>query len=82
MSETNGKQLDGYYFSRVNGESGHRSKRHYHRLCEIYFMKEGACEYFIENRTFQIYTFTQVYTLSRDFRQIAAIRFQSAYKST
>jgi AraC-like DNA-binding protein len=30
------------------------SKRHYHNQFEIYYMKEGTCNYFIDNKTYEV----------------------------
>ena len=30
------------------------SSRHYHNLFEIYYLKEGSCSYFIDNRVFEM----------------------------
>lgn len=30
------------------------SSRHYHNLFEIYYMKEGSCSYFIDNRVYEV----------------------------
>ena len=54
MSDTNEKYIDNYYFSRINDELGHKSVRHYHPMTEIYYMKQGACDYFIENHTYKV----------------------------
>ena len=44
-----------YYFDRREAANSSPSARHYHRdSYELYYMKEGSCKYFIDNRTYDI----------------------------
>ncbi len=42
------------YFDRSSIGSNSGSARHYHELFEIYYLKEGHCRYFIDNRVFEV----------------------------
>ena len=44
----------GYYFSKIINVQGHISKEHYHDSFEIYYMKDGSCDYFIGSSSFPV----------------------------
>ncbi|MBR5143852.1 MAG: AraC family transcriptional regulator [Clostridia bacterium] len=47
-------KIDNYYFSKAINRHYSNSTPHYHPHYEIYFMKEGSCRYFIDDRTFDV----------------------------
>ena len=42
------------YFNNDVKSLGEGCSRHYHNLFEIYYMKEGTCSYFIDNKVYEI----------------------------
>ena len=51
----NGK-IENFYFSKVIDRRYNESTPHYHPHLEIYFMKEGKCRYFIDERSYEVET--------------------------
>ena len=49
----NGK-IENYYFSKAIDRRYSESTQHYHPHYEIYYMKEGSCRYFIDDRSFDV----------------------------
>jgi AraC-like DNA-binding protein/mannose-6-phosphate isomerase-like protein (cupin superfamily) len=47
-------KIDNYYFSKAIERRYSESTQHYHPHFEIYFMKEGSCRYFIDDRAFDV----------------------------
>ena len=45
---------ESFYFNRVEGHKTPGSTRHYHNLMEIYYMKDGECHYFIDNKVYEV----------------------------
>lgn len=45
-----------FYFNNDIKRVGDGCSRHYHNLFEIYYMKEGNCSYFIDNKVYEIQT--------------------------
>ena len=45
---------DMFYFNTDINRIGDGCSRHYHNLFEIYYMKEGVCNYFIDNKVYEI----------------------------
>ena len=43
-----------YYFNKMENEKGSVATEHYHRAVELYYMKEGKCSYFIEDRSYDV----------------------------
>ena len=43
-----------FYFNNDIKRLGDGCSRHYHNLFEIYYMKEGTCSYFIDNKVYEI----------------------------
>ncbi len=43
-----------YYYSKVVGVVDHESTRHYHHAFELYYMKEGVCNYFIGDHSYHV----------------------------
>ena len=43
-----------YYYSKVVDIVDHESTRHYHNAFEIYYMKDGVCNYFIDNHSYKV----------------------------
>lgn len=48
------KYIPNYYYSKVVDIIGHESTHHYHHAFEIYYMKDGECNYFIGNRSYKV----------------------------
>lgn len=49
----NGK-IENYYFSKAIDRKYSESTQHYHPHYEIYYMKEGKCRYFIDERSYDV----------------------------
>lgn len=49
----NGK-IENYYFSKAIDRRYSESTQHYHPHFEIYYMKDGSCRYFIDDRSFDV----------------------------
>lgn len=47
-------KIDNYYFSKATNRRYSESTQHYHPHYEIYYMKEGNCRYFIDDRSFDV----------------------------
>ena len=54
MKEAIKNGVDGYYFDRASSRRGSESNQHYHTGFEIYYMKEGRCRYFIDDRSYDV----------------------------
>lgn len=48
------KYIPNYYYSKVVDIVDHESTHHYHHAFEIYYMKDGICNYFIGNRSYKV----------------------------
>lgn len=48
------KYIPNYYYSKVVDILNHESTHHYHHAFEIYYMKDGECNYFIGNRSYKV----------------------------
>lgn len=49
----NGK-IENYYYSKAIDRRYSESTQHYHPHFEVYFMKEGKCRYFIDDRSYDV----------------------------
>ena len=47
-------KIDNYYFNKATNRRYGGSTPHYHPHFEIYYMKEGGCRYFIDDRSFDV----------------------------
>ena len=47
-------KIDDFYFSKAIDRRYSESTQHYHPHFEIYYMKEGSCRYFIDDRSFDV----------------------------
>ncbi len=47
-------KIDNYYFSKAIDRRYSESTQHYHPHFEIYYMKDGNCRYFIDDRSFDV----------------------------
>ncbi len=54
MADEKHAETSSFYFNRGTRERGTGSSRHYHNLFEIYYMKEGTCSTFIDNKVFEV----------------------------
>lgn len=54
MNETSNKYIPDYYYSKVVDIIGHESTKHVHDAFEIYYMKEGNCTYYIDDRIYKV----------------------------
>lgn len=54
MKSNIAKYIPNYYYSKVVDIVDHESTHHYHHAFEIYYMKDGMCNYFIGNRSYQV----------------------------
>lgn len=43
-----------YYFNKREGVRGSVATEHYHSMFELYYMREGKCDYFIEDRSYDV----------------------------
>ena len=43
-----------YYFQQASKIKGNKSSSHYHSLIEIYYMKRGSCNYFIDDKSYRV----------------------------
>ena len=48
------KGIKDYYYSKVVDIVDHESTRHYHHAFELYYMKDGACNYFIGDHSYRV----------------------------
>ncbi len=54
MKENITKYIPNYYFSKVVDIIDHESTRHYHNAFEIYYMKDGVGNYFIDKHSYKV----------------------------
>lgn len=54
MADSFFKDIEGFYFSNNTARSQKNITRHYHDDYEIYFLKEGKCNYFIDDRSYEV----------------------------
>lgn len=47
-------KIENYYFSKDIDRRYSESTQHYHPHFEVYYMKEGSCRYFIDDRAFDV----------------------------
>jgi AraC-like DNA-binding protein len=45
---------DAYYFHKAENKTSSQCTRHYHNSFEIYYLKDGGCNYFIDNRSYDL----------------------------
>lgn len=43
-----------YYFQQSANLKGNKSGSHYHQVLEIYYMKRGSCNYFIDDKSYSV----------------------------
>lgn len=48
------KYIPNYYYNKVVDIVDHESVQHYHHAFEIYYLKDGECNYFIDNHLYNI----------------------------
>ncbi len=48
------KRIKDFYFDKALSRRYSESTRHYHQSYEIYYMKEGRCRYFIDDRFYEV----------------------------
>ncbi|MBQ7954522.1 MAG: helix-turn-helix transcriptional regulator [Lachnospiraceae bacterium] len=48
------KYIPNYYYSKVVDIVDNESARHHHQALEIYYMKEGICNYFVGNHSYRV----------------------------
>lgn len=48
------EEIDGYYFHKAISRTHSASGEHSHPSCEIYYMKEGQCRYFIDGVSYEV----------------------------
>ena len=54
MPELSNVGEDAYYFHKAENKTHSQCTRHYHNSFEIYYLKEGRCNYFIDNRSYDL----------------------------
>ena len=54
MAKKQGTHYEDFYFDRARNIKGNKSSSHFHDRLEIYYMKEGSCNYFIEDKSFTV----------------------------
>ena len=54
MKENITNYVPNYYYSKVVDIVDHESTRHSHHAFEIYYMKEGVCNYMIDNHSYKV----------------------------
>lgn len=54
MKEQITKYTPDYYYSKVVDVVGHESTQHVHTAFEIYYMKEGTCTYYIDDKIYKV----------------------------
>lgn len=47
-------KIEEFYFNKASDVKGSKSLSHYHNLLEIYYMKEGSCKYFIDDKSYLV----------------------------
>ena len=45
---------DAFYYHKADNMTSSQCTRHYHNSFEIYYLKEGGCNYFIDNRSYDL----------------------------
>lgn len=56
MNSNVAKYIPNYYYNKVINSVDHESTHHYHHAFEVYYMKEGICNYFVGNRSYKVLT--------------------------
>ena len=54
MAKKRTEYNENFYFDRARNVKGNKSSSHFHDRLEIYYMKEGSCNYFIEDRSVSV----------------------------
>ena len=54
MIQTEIISTDTYYFDKAVRKNHSQCTRHYHNSFEIYYLKDGECSYFIDNRSYDV----------------------------
>ena len=54
MTENVKNAEETFYFNKSENKIGSQCTRHYHSSFEIYYLKSGVCNYFIDNRSYEI----------------------------
>ena len=54
MLTQNGKDNENFYYQKVMNKTRSQCTQHYHTSFEIYYLKEGHCNYFIDNRLYEV----------------------------
>ncbi len=54
MAESIIQNMDKFYYHRTENKTCSNSTQHYHSGFEIYYMKDGKCHYFINDRSYDI----------------------------
>ncbi len=54
MPEINTSVEETYYFHKATDKTRSQCTRHYHNSFEIYYLKSGSCNYFIDNRSYDV----------------------------
>lgn len=54
MDKRNSINATEYYFDKASKIKGNKSGSHYHSLLEIYYMKKGSCNYFIDDKSYRV----------------------------
>lgn len=54
MTKNKSNHYEDFYFDRARNIKGNKSSSHFHDRLEIYYMKEGGCNYFIEDKSFTV----------------------------
>ncbi len=54
MTKNKHVHYEDFYFDRSRNIKGNKSSSHFHDRLEIYYMKEGGCNYFIEDKAFTV----------------------------
>lgn len=54
MPESNASIEDVYYYHKAKDKTRSQCTRHYHNSFEIYYLKAGKCNYFIDNRSYDM----------------------------
>ncbi len=52
---TTNVHMNDLYFHKAVREIGSCGTRHYHSTFEVYYMKEGSCNYFIDNKSYEVH---------------------------
>jgi AraC-like DNA-binding protein len=54
MNITENIRRQGFYYDNSQSVSGGDTRRHYHDNFELYFLYQGTCNYFVDNRYYQL----------------------------